>query len=187
MMGHAAREAAERARERIAEAVGAAARRARGSGSSSPSAGSSTPADPARGLAWEEAVIAAEARYGTLASTGSYTPPRSPGKYRGAGVGPSPTYSYSAAVVEVEVDPATGVWRPLEVWMAHDIGRAINPALVMGQVEGIVYMGLGEAMMEESAFRRLPRRARRRSSTSSRACSSTRASPSRRCRRSTPT
>ena len=97
------------------------------------------------------------ARFGTLATAGSYTPPRSPGKYRGAGVGPSPTYSYSAAVVEVEVDAETGVWRPVEVWMAHDIGRSINPLLVIGQVEGSVYMGLGEAMMEESAFRRLPK------------------------------
>ena len=156
MVGHAAREAAERLRERIAEAVGLqlgvppgrlvfAERRVFDA------------SDPGQGLAWEEAVISTEARFGTLAAAGSYTPPRSPGKYRGAGVGPSPTYSYSAAVVEVEVDEATGVWRPLEVWMAHDIGRAINPALVMGQVEGSVYMGLGEAMMEESAFRRLPR------------------------------
>ncbi len=114
-------------------------------------------AEPARGLTWEEAVVCAEARSGTLAETGSYLPPRAPGKYRGAGVGPSPTYSYSAAVVEVEVDSATGLWRPVEVWIAHDIGRAINPALTIGQVEGSVYMGLGEAMMEESAFRRLPR------------------------------
>ena len=59
-------------------------------------------------------------------------------------------------LVEVEVDEATGIWKPLHVWMAHDIGRSINPALVMGQVEGSVYMGLGEALMEESAFRRLP-------------------------------
>ncbi len=156
MMGHAAREAAERLRARIAEAVGRqlevpaqrlvfAERRVFDA------------ADPQRGLAWEEAVVCAEARSGTLAETGSYIPPRAPGKYRGAGVGPSPTYSYSAAVVEVEVDPATGLWRPLEVWIAHDIGKAINPALVLGQVEGSVYMGLGEAMMEESSFRRLPR------------------------------
>jgi 4-hydroxybenzoyl-CoA reductase subunit alpha len=156
MVGHAAREAAERARETIARAVAAqlevpaerlvfAERRVFDA------------ADPGRGLAWEEAVIAAEARFGTLATTGSYIPPRSPGKYRGAGVGPSPTYSYSAAVVEVEVDRETGVWKPFQVWIAHDIGRAINPALVIGQVEGSVYMGLGEAMMEESAFRRLPK------------------------------
>lgn len=156
MMGQAARDAAEKVRATIAEAVAQqlevppgrlvfAERRVFDA------------ADPGRSLAWEEAVIAAEARFGTIATAGSYTPPRSPGKYRGAGVGPSPTYSYSAAVVEVEVDERTGIWRPLHVWVAHDIGRALNPALVMGQVEGGVYMGLGEAMMEESAFRRLPR------------------------------
>src|SRR5439155_5015526 len=45
-----------------------------------------------------------------------------------------------------------------KVWMAHDIGRALNPTLVRGQVEGSVYMGLGEALMEEQEFRRLPKR-----------------------------
>jgi 4-hydroxybenzoyl-CoA reductase subunit alpha len=44
------------------------------------------------------------------------------------------------------------------VWIAHDVGRALNPTLVRGQVEGSVYMGLGEALMEEQAFRRLPPR-----------------------------
>src|SRR5262249_40084552 len=71
-------------------------------------------------------------------------------------VGPSPTYSYSAAVVEVEVDPETGWLETRKVWIAHDIGRALNPTLARGQVEGSVYMALGEALMEESAFRRLP-------------------------------
>ena len=45
----------------------------------------------------------------------------------------------------------------VHVWMAHDVGKCINPALVMGQIEGSVYMGLGEAMMEEQVFRRLPK------------------------------
>src|SRR5206468_1890349 len=44
------------------------------------------------------------------------------------------------------------------VWIAHDIGRALNPTLVRGQVEGSVYMALGEALMEEQEFRRLPPR-----------------------------
>jgi 4-hydroxybenzoyl-CoA reductase subunit alpha len=61
-------------------------------------------------------------------------------------------------VVEVEVDPQTGLYQPLQVWIAHDIGRALNPVLTLGQVEGSVYMGLGEVMMEEQAFRRLPKR-----------------------------
>src|SRR4029077_11203377 len=41
-------------------------------------------------------------------------------------------------------------------WIGHDIGRVLNPVLARGQVEGGVYMGLGEALMEEQVFRRLP-------------------------------
>ncbi len=157
MMGHAAREAAERARDLLARA--AAERLEVPTGRLVFAEGRVFDAeDPDRGLPFAEAVILAEARFGTLATTGSYTPPRSPGKYRGAGVGPSPTYSYSAAVVEVEVDPVTGIINVVHVWVAHDIGRSINPVLVMGQVEGGVYMGLGEALMEEQGFRRLPKR-----------------------------
>jgi 4-hydroxybenzoyl-CoA reductase subunit alpha len=101
-------------------------------------------------------VCLAEAQFGTIGTTGSYTPPRSAAKFKGGGVGPSPTYSYSAAVVEVEVDPETGWVLVPRVWIAHDIGRALNPPLVRGQVEGSVYMALGEALMEEQVFRRLP-------------------------------
>jgi 4-hydroxybenzoyl-CoA reductase subunit alpha len=114
--------------------------------------------NPSLGLTFQEAVVAAEVEHGTLGATGSYRPPRSPARYRGGGVGPSVAYSYTAAVVEVEVDPATGWVRVPKVWIAHDIGRAINPVLARGQVEGSVYMGLGEALMEEQAFRRLPPR-----------------------------
>jgi 4-hydroxybenzoyl-CoA reductase subunit alpha len=59
-------------------------------------------------------------------------------------------------VVEVEVDKATGWVSVPKVWIAHDIGRTINPVLARGQVEGSVYMALGEALMEEQVFRRLP-------------------------------
>jgi len=156
MVGNAALQAAERAREMIAKAVSEqleiptsrvvfAERRVFDA------------QDPDKGLSFQDAVIAAEARFGTMATTGSYIPPRSPGRYRGAGVGPSPAYSYSASVIEVEVDPETGLWNPVHVWMAHDVGRSLNPVLVMGQVEGGVYMGLGEVMMEEQVFRRLPK------------------------------
>jgi 4-hydroxybenzoyl-CoA reductase subunit alpha len=156
MVGNAALQAAERARELIAKAVGEqleipssrvvfAERRVFDA------------QNPDKGLSFQDAVIVAEARFGTMATTGSYIPPRSPGRYRGAGVGPSPAYSYSASVIEVEVDPETGLWNPVHVWIAHDVGRSLNPVLVMGQVEGGVYMGLGEVMMEEQVFRRLPK------------------------------
>src|SRR5881227_1287953 len=109
--------------------------------------------NPARGLTFAEAVQLAEAAEGTVGTVGSYTPPPSPGRYRGAGVGPSPAYSYSACVAVVDVDAATGIVRVPKIWIAHDVGRAINAATVMGQIEGSVYMGLGEALMEEMAYR----------------------------------
>jgi len=157
MMGNAAIQAAERAREILASAV---------------SARLEVPRDrlvfadrrvfdserPDRGVTFQEAVCVAEAAVGTIGTTGSYTPPKSAAHYKGGGVGPTPTYSYTAAVVEAEVDPETGWITVPRVWIAHDIGRAINPTLVRGQVEGSVYMGLGEALMEEQAFRRLPPR-----------------------------
>ena len=109
--------------------------------------------NPEVGISFAEAVVLAESRFGTIGTVGSYTPPRSPGKYKGAGVGPSPAYSYSAAVAEVDVDASTGIVTVERVWIAHDIGKSINPMLVMGQVEGSVYMGLGEILMEEMVYR----------------------------------
>ncbi len=101
-----------------------------------------------------EAAAEAEAKWGPISETGSYTPPDLLGPYRGAGVGPSPAYSYSACAVEVEVDPETGILTVDRVWVAHDGGRVMNLALAEGQIEGSVYMGLGEVLMEEQAFRK---------------------------------
>ena len=157
MMGNAAIQAAERARDMLAAAVGDhlgvppdrlafAERRV------------FDVQDPAAGVAFDRAVCLAEARFGAIGTTGSYKPPPSPARYKGGGVGPTPTYSYSAAIVEVDVDPGTGWIQVPRVWIAHDIGRALNPASVRGQIEGSVYMALGEALMEEQEFRRLPPR-----------------------------
>ena len=54
------------------------------------------------------------------------------------------------------MDKATGWIHVPKIWIAHDIGRALNPVLARGQVIGSIYMGLGEALMEEQVFRRLP-------------------------------
>jgi len=110
--------------------------------------------DPSRGVPFAEAAALAEAMFGALTTVGSYRPPRLAGPYKGSGVGPSPAYSFSAAAVEVQVDQATGDVRVERVWIAHDIGRAINETLVIGQIEGSVYMALGEALMEEQIFRK---------------------------------
>jgi 4-hydroxybenzoyl-CoA reductase subunit alpha len=155
MMGNAAIQAAERARDLLADAVSKklsipkerlvfADRRVFDTES------------PDTGVTFAEAVQLAETTFGTIGTTGSYTPPKPAAHFKGGGVGPSPTYSYTAAVVEVDVDPETGWIRVPRVWIAHDIGRALNPPLVRGQVEGSVYMALGEALMEEQEFRRLP-------------------------------
>jgi 4-hydroxybenzoyl-CoA reductase subunit alpha len=109
--------------------------------------------NPDIGVSFAEAVQLAESKFGTIGTVGSYTPPASPGKFKGAGVGPSPAYSYSAAIAEVDVDPETGVVNVERIWIGHDVGQSINPVLVMGQVEGGVYMGLGEALMEEMTYR----------------------------------
>ncbi len=111
-------------------------------------------AEPSRSLGFAETAVLAEAAFGTLGSVGWYRPPKSAAKWKGSGVGPSPTYSYSAAAVELSADPETGVIRIDKVWIAHDIGRALNPLLVVGQLEGSVYMALGEALMEEQVFRK---------------------------------
>jgi len=58
-------------------------------------------------------------------------------------------YAFNATVVEVEVDERTGSCEVLEVWSATDVGRAINPALVEGQLEGGFVQGLGYALFEE--------------------------------------
>jgi 4-hydroxybenzoyl-CoA reductase subunit alpha len=104
-------------------------------------------------LSFPAAVKLAETRHGALTASGSYRPPKLGGPYKGSGVGPSPAYSYSACVVEVDCDPETGWVTVDRVWIAHDIGRALNPVLVEGQCEGSVYMALGEALMEEQIFR----------------------------------
>jgi 4-hydroxybenzoyl-CoA reductase subunit alpha len=157
MAGNAALQAAERAKSVIADAVAErlaipkdrlcfADKRVFDS------------AAPEKSFTFAEAVCLAEARFGTIGTVGSYTPPKSPALFKGGGVGPSPTYSYSAAIVEVVVNPVTGWITVPKIWIAHDIGRALNPTLVRGQVEGGVYMGLGEALMEEQEFRRLPKK-----------------------------
>jgi len=112
------------------------------------------PDDWEKAVPFSQAVELAEAMHGVLAFPGSYAPPKRAGKYKGGGVGPSPCYSYSACVVELTVDEETGEVELHDVWIGHDIGRALNPLLVEGQVEGSVYMGIGEALMEAQVFRK---------------------------------
>ncbi len=108
-----------------------------------------------KGLTFNEVVTEALKDTGTITVTGNYsTIPESHGgkKYRGAAIGGTMGYSYSAQVVEVSVDEETGVVTVDKVWVAHDCGKALNRLSVEGQVQGSVWMGMGQAMSEETAY-----------------------------------
>ena len=108
-----------------------------------------------KGATFDEVVTEALKDSGTITVTGNYsTIPESHGgkKYRGAAIGGTMGYSYSAQVVEVSVDEDTGVVTVDKVWVAHDCGKALNRLTVEGQVQGSVWMGMGQAMSEEAAY-----------------------------------
>ncbi|MBT9582910.1 molybdopterin-dependent oxidoreductase [bacterium] len=106
--------------------------------------------DPETSMPLKEAFELAESALGTLGSVGSYQSPRTGihGDYRGATIGASPAYSYTAHVAEVEVDTESGEVSLVQVWAAHDCGKALSPVLVEGQIEGSVWMGAAEALFE---------------------------------------
>ena len=107
----------------------------------------------AGGATFAEACQRAEAAEGApLAATGGYRTKKLGGDYRGGTIGASPAYSFTAHVAEVSVDEETGIWQVEKIWAAHDCGKALNPTLVEGQIEGSVYMGAAEAQMEEMVY-----------------------------------
>ena len=153
MLGNACIEAAKRIKVMVQDAVGEAWDAKPGevllAGGWAVRAGDTSVKMPLR-----EAFNLAEAKFGTLGATGSYNTPKDVhGDYRGATIGASPAYSFTAHVAEVEVDPETGFVTVEKIWIAHDCGRALNPVLVAGQMEGSAYMGFAEALMEEQIFK----------------------------------
>ncbi|HEX9790976.1 MAG TPA: 4-hydroxybenzoyl-CoA reductase subunit alpha [Kiloniellales bacterium] len=106
------------------------------------------------GLSLNEVIKEALIDSGTITVKGTFTVPREfqGGKFRGAAVGSSMAYSYAASVAEVSVDDDTGTVRVDKVWVAHDCGFALNPLSVEGQVQGAVWMGLGQALSEETRY-----------------------------------
>jgi 4-hydroxybenzoyl-CoA reductase subunit alpha len=107
-----------------------------------------------RAIDFAGVVNAALADSGTLTVKGTWsTPPEAQGgKFRGAAVGSTAGFSYAATVVEVAVDEDTGAVKVERVWVAHDCGRAINPLAVEGQVQGGIWMGMGQALSEETQY-----------------------------------
>jgi len=105
-------------------------------------------------MSYRDVVTAALEGTGTLTVKGIWSTPVEVqgGRFKGAAVGTGAGYSYAAQVVEVDVDEATGVVKVVRVWVAHDCGRAINPLSVEGQVQGSVWMGMGQALCEETRY-----------------------------------
>ncbi len=83
-----------------------------------------------------------------LSAEETYDPPTTALDEKGQGT-PYAVYGYGAQLAEIEVDTKLGTVRVVRMTAAHDVGRAINPLLVEGQVEGGVAQGLGMALMEE--------------------------------------
>jgi Aerobic-type carbon monoxide dehydrogenase, large subunit CoxL/CutL homologs len=83
-----------------------------------------------------------------LSAEGEFDPPTSTLDEDGQGK-PYATYAFGAQMAEVAVDVELGTVHVLRIVAAHDVGRAINPMLVEGQVEGGILQGLGMALMEE--------------------------------------
>jgi 4-hydroxybenzoyl-CoA reductase subunit alpha len=105
-------------------------------------------------LPFAEVVAAALVDEGAITVKGSFTcPPEfQGGKHRGGAVGSTMGFSYAAQVVEVSVDDVTGLVTIEKVWAALDCGHAINPLAVEGQIEGSVWMGMGQALSEETRY-----------------------------------
>ncbi len=78
----------------------------------------------------------------------TYDPPTKPLDANGQGA-PYAQFGYAAHLVVVEVDMKLGTVKPLKFVASHDVGQAINPLLVEGQVQGGIAQGLGMALMEE--------------------------------------
>ncbi|MGE0736847.1 MAG: 4-hydroxybenzoyl-CoA reductase subunit alpha [Alphaproteobacteria bacterium] len=108
-----------------------------------------------KGITFDEVVVEALKDSGTLTVKGNFsTIPESWGgkKYRGAAIGGTMGFSYAAQAVEVTVDDETGQVTIDKVWVAHDCGKALNRLTVEGQVQGSVWMGLGQALSEETGY-----------------------------------
>jgi aldehyde oxidoreductase len=83
-----------------------------------------------------------------LSAEATFDPATSPQNEDGQG-NPYAVYGFGAHLAELEVDTELGTIKILKITAAHDVGRAINPTLVEGQIEGGAAQGLGMALMEE--------------------------------------
>ncbi|MBN8890613.1 MAG: molybdopterin-dependent oxidoreductase [Rhodospirillales bacterium] len=96
----------------------------------------------------DPAAMAPDAEGLVLRGEGRFDPPTTALDAHGQGI-PYACYAFAAQAALVEVDTALGTVRVLRIVAAHDVGRAVNPTLVEGQIHGGIAQGLGLALMEE--------------------------------------
>jgi aldehyde oxidoreductase len=92
--------------------------------------------------------LPSDRRGDVAAGHGYFNPPTVPLDADGQGV-PYASYAFGAQIAELQVDQELGTVRLLHMHAAHDVGRAINPTLVEGQICGGIAQGIGFALMEE--------------------------------------
>jgi CO/xanthine dehydrogenase Mo-binding subunit len=105
--------------------------------------------DPSNGIDFRDLAPELYVRGVNPATYGFFVPPR---RYFdvNTGLGVSyPAYTFAATAVEVDVDLETGQVEIVKVWPAMDVGKAIDPLMVDGQIHGAISQGIGFALMEE--------------------------------------
>jgi CO/xanthine dehydrogenase Mo-binding subunit len=102
-----------------------------------------------RSVGWAALAAEAHRRGVKMSEEGFFMAPPAPWDTE-TGLGtPYLQYTWGALIVEIQVDEATGVYQVTDVHVAYDVGKAINPSGVLGQIYGGTVQGLGYAMMEE--------------------------------------
>ena len=108
---------------------------------------------PDRGIGVLDVALAAHFKHGrTISGRGMYMKPKSEVVPETGEMDPDSCQAHACTVAEVVVDDETGEVRVLRLTNAYEIGRAVNPALVEGQLVGGAAQGLGGALMEEFRY-----------------------------------
>ena len=105
--------------------------------------------NPSSRVQWDDIIAEAYRRGVSLKEDGFFMAPAAPWDQEVGQGTPYLQYTWGALIVEVEVDMGTGYYRIVGAHAAYDVGKAVNPSGVLGQIYGGTVQGLGYAMMEE--------------------------------------
>jgi CO/xanthine dehydrogenase Mo-binding subunit len=107
---------------------------------------------PQRSIPIADVALAAHFKHGrSISGRGMYTKPKSEVDPETGAMDPDSTEAHACTIAEVEVDTETGHVRVLSLKSAYEVGRALNPALVEGQITGGTWMGMSHALYETTA------------------------------------